>query len=369
GTVVTWFLIGGDAYTAYTLLAVPGMVYGVGASGFFALAYTVLAYPAFFVLMPRLWETAKRRGYVTLADFTQGEHGSAGLGAAVAFTGILATVPYIALQLLGIEVAIAALGAGGNLEALVAAFALLALWDYWGGLRAPASVAFIKDSMVFAFVIAAVVWIPTRLGGYGHIFSAAGEALARRSPVGFLVPQPGQYLGFATLTLGSALAILLYPHVTTSVLSASSSRVIRRNAVYLPAYNLVLGLIALMGYMALAAGVQVASSNDAVPALLLRMMPGWFAGFCLAAIAIGGLVPAAVMAIAASSLFVRSLLRPLLRGGLSGTQETAVTKLVSLGLKLAALGFVVWGRPSYMINFQLLGGVWILQTLPAVVLG
>src|ERR1700710_860264 len=55
GTVVTWFLLGGDLYTAYTFIAVPALVYGVGAQGFFALPYTILIYPLIFMVMPRLW--------------------------------------------------------------------------------------------------------------------------------------------------------------------------------------------------------------------------------------------------------------------------------------------------------------------------
>lgn len=354
GTLLTWFLIGGDAYTAYTLLAVPGLVYATGANGFFAVVYVILAYPLFYLVMPKLWEAAKRHGHVTLADFAQAHFASRELGAAVAFTGVLATIPYIALQLVGIEVAIRALGFGHSSWPLVGAFVLLAGWDYSSGLRAPASVAVIKDLMVFTVVIAAAAWIPHRLGGFAHVLAAV--------PPKMLVLQPGQYFGFATLALGSALALLLYPHITTSVLSASSKRSVERNAVYLQAYNLVLGLIAALGFMAIAAGVHASSSNNAVPMLLTQMMPGWFAGFCLAAIAIGGLVPAAVMSIAAASLCTRNLL-PGHAGG------AGAAKLVSLALKFCALAFVLWGRPGFMINFQLLGGIWILQTLPTVALG
>jgi len=369
GTLLSWFLIGGDFYTAYTLIAVPALVFGVGASGFFALVYTILVYPVVFLVMPRLWRVAKRRNYVTLADFTQGRYGNHWLTLAIAVSGILATVPYIALQLVGIQVAIGALGFTSTAGPLAAAFALLAVWDYSSGLRAPASVALVKDTMVYTFVLVAVIYIPARLGGYAHIFAAAGRALAARPTPGFLILPPGQYLSFATLALGSALAAFLYPHMAASVLSAKSDGVIRRNAVLLPSYTLLLGLIALLGYMAIAAGVQVSNNNNAVPALLLRMLPGWFAGFCFAAIAIGGLVPAAIMAISASSLFTRSIYRRYLRPGLAPAAETAISKRVSLLLKLGALAFVLYGKPAFVINLQLLGSIWILQSFPAIVFG
>ncbi len=110
GTLVTWFLLGGDLYTAYTFIAVPGAVFTSGAIGFFAVPYTVLVYPIIFILMPKFWTVCKQRGYITAADFVKDRFGSSSLALAVAFTGILATLPYIALQMFGIQVSIAALG-------------------------------------------------------------------------------------------------------------------------------------------------------------------------------------------------------------------------------------------------------------------
>src|SRR5437773_5834903 len=101
GTVVTWFLLGGDLYTAYTFIAVPAVLFGAGAAGFFAVPYTILVYPLLFVVYPRLWAVAKAKGYVTAADFVRGRFGNGTLALAIAVTGIVATMPYIALQLVG----------------------------------------------------------------------------------------------------------------------------------------------------------------------------------------------------------------------------------------------------------------------------
>src|SRR5438309_5654161 len=114
GTIVTWFLLGGDLYTAYTFIAVPALVFGSGAIGFFAVPYTIIVYPFVFVVMPRLWSVARRHHYITAADFVRGRYESRTLALAVAFTGILATMPYIALQLVGIQVVIAAMGVTGR---------------------------------------------------------------------------------------------------------------------------------------------------------------------------------------------------------------------------------------------------------------
>lgn len=373
GAVLTWFLIGGDFYSAYTIIAVPALVYGVGAMGFFALVYTILVYPFVFLVMPRLWRVSRRRNYSTLADFVRGRYGSRPLALAIAVTGILATLPYLALQLLGMQVAIAALGFRSPAEAgdigLVTAFLILVAYDYVSGLRAPAIVAIVKDAMVYIAILVAVIWIPMRLGGYGHIFQVAALALASHHPAGAMILPRAQMWAFATLALGSGIAGFLYPHTATSILSAASDRAIERNAVFLPAYTLLLGLIALLGYVALAANIHAADANSIVPALFTQMFPAWFAGFAMAAIAIGALVPAAIMAIACGTLFTRNIWREYLNPRLNPKEEARQAKLVSLVLKLGAVGFVIFGDRSYAINLQLLGGIWIVQTFPAVIFG
>ncbi|MBB6146235.1 SSS family solute:Na+ symporter [Silvibacterium bohemicum] len=368
GTLITWFLIGGDFYTAYTVIAVPAALYGTGAPGFFAIPYCILLYPYMMVVLPRLWNVCHRHGYITLADFAKGRHGSRALSIALALTGILATMPYIALQLVGMREVIAALGINGEWP-LVAAFMILAAYTYTSGLRAPAAIAIVKDTMLYIMVLAAVVILPAKLGGYGHIFATAGASLATHKPAASVILKPSQYLSYSTLALGSAIALVLYPHTATGVLSAGSGRIIKRNAALMPAYNVLLALIALLGYMAIAAGIHTADTSSAVPLLFVKMFPEWFAGFCLAAIGIGALVPAAIMSIAASNLFTRNLYGELRRTPMTPHQESANAKLVSLFLKFGALAFVLFVKTQYAIELQLLGGIWIAQLFPAIVLG
>src|SRR3984885_12642213 len=176
GTVVTWFLIGGDLYTAYTFIAVPALMYGAGALGFFAVPYTVMIYPFLYLIFPRLWSVCHKHGYVTSADFVRGRFGNRWLALAIAFTGILATMPYIALQLVGMQVVIGAMGIEtsglyGDLP-LIIAFVILAAFTYSSGLRAPAMIAVVKDVLIYITVIAAIVAVPPRPAGYDQVFSA-----------------------------------------------------------------------------------------------------------------------------------------------------------------------------------------------------
>jgi SSS family solute:Na+ symporter len=367
GTLITWFLLGGDLYTAYTFIAVPALLYGVGAQGFYAVPYTIVVYPFVFMVMPRLWSVAKKHGYITGADFVKGRFGSRTLALAVAVTGILATMPYIALQLVGMQSVIAAMGLTGSGILgdlpLIIAFLILALYTYTSGLRAPAMIAVVKDLMIYITVIVAVIVIPAKLGGFGNIFHAAEKALPT------VVLPPAAYTAYATLALGSALALFLYPHSITGTLSSSSRRVIQRNAALLPAYSLVLAFITLFGYMAWAAGIKTDNTSEAVPLLFLKEFPSWFAGFGFAAIAIGALVPAAIMSIAAANLFTRNIYKEYFRPNCTDAEESKVAKIVSLVVKLGALVFIVAMPKSFAINLQLLGGVWIMQTLPALIFG
>jgi len=381
GTIITWFLVGGDLYTAYTFIAVPALAFGAGAIAFFAVPYTVMIYPILFLAFPRLWNVCHKHNYITPADFVRGRFGNRWLALAVTITGIVATMPYIALQLVGIQVVIGAMGISGSGYAadlpLVIAFIILAAFTYTSGLRAPASIAIVKDILIYVTAFAAVIAVPIELGGFGKIFAAVPPAKLLLA-----VPGPnttGSYGIYATLALGSALALFLYPHSITGILAASSGHAIRRNAAMLPGYSFMLGLLALVGFFAIAAGVGTLpeyaagfkqfGNNFAVPALILHSFPSWFVGVAFAAVGIGALVPAAIMSIAAANLYTRNIHREFINPNPTDKQEAQMAKWVSLIVKLGALVFIIFVPTQYAIYLQLLGGILIIQTLPSVLLG
>ena len=381
GTIITWFLIGGDLYTAYTFIAVPALAFGAGAIAFFAIPYTIIVYPILFLVFPRLWYVCHKHNYITAADFVRGRFGNRWLALAVTITGIVATMPYIALQLVGLQVVIGGMGVSGTGYAgdlpLVIAFVILAAFTYSSGLRAPASIAIVKDILIYITAFAAVIVVPIQLGGFGKIFAAVPTAKLLLATPG--ANTTGAYGIYATLALGSALALFLYPHSLTGILSASGGHAIRRNAAMLPGYSLMLGLLALVGFFAIAAGVanlpeyaagfKQFGNNFAVPALFLHSFPSWFAGIAFAAVGIGALVPAAIMSIAAANLYTRNIHREFINKNPTDREEAQMAKWVSLIVKFGALVFIVFVPSQYAIYLQLLGGILIVQTLPSVMLG
>ena len=385
GTWITWFLLGGDLYTAYTFIAVPAAMFATGAvAGFFAVPYTIVLYPIVFIFMARLWSVSHRHGYVTSADFVQGRYGDRGLSLAVAVTGFLATMPYIALQLIGIQAVLEVAGLGGSNNwfakdaPLLIAFVLLAAYTYTSGLRAPAVIAFVKDGLIYLVIIVAIIYLPHKFGGWEHIFGAAQDKMSATNevtgaPNGAFIPGSGQMWAYATLGLGSALALFMYPHSITASLSSKSRNTIRRNAAILPAYSFVLGLLALLGWVAIAAGTKPIGLDGkpnpqlVIPQLFEDAFPSWFTGVAFAAVAVGALVPAAIMSIAAANTFTRNIYKEWIKPQATPAEEAKVSKLMSLVVKAFALLFVFTMDKQNAINFQLLGGIWILQTFPAIV--
>ena len=391
GTFIGWFLLGGDLYTAYTFIAVPALVFASGAIGFYAVSYTIMVFPIAFIFLPRLWSICRVHNYVTPADFIRGRYGSRGLSLAAAFSGILSLMPYIALQLVGIQAVLTVMGVATSSTntyvkdvPLFVAFVVLAIYTYVSGLRAPAAISFVKDTLIYVFVIVAVFYIPTRLGGWSHIFGTAQTHMAAinpetKKPNGAFIPTSksvgSTQLDFATLALGSALALFIYPHTITGALATKRRNVVKRNMALLPAYSVLLACIALFGYMALtdkttAAEVKKAGNTQlAVPYLLQHMFPSWLTGISFAAIIIGALVPAAIMAIAAANLFTRNIFKEYFKPDASPRLETRVSQWASLVVKFGALAFAVWLPHTFAINLQLLGGVWILQVFVMLVAG
>jgi SSS family solute:Na+ symporter len=323
--------------------------------------------------MPRLWAVSRVHLLVTPADFVRLRYGSHWLASAVAVTGMLSLMPYIALQFSGIEAVLSQMGITGDTAIaraapVLVAFAGVAGFSFAAGLRAPALIAFAKDIMIYIVVIAAVLALPHHFGGYRNIFPLAARNFAQHGGASVIL-QPAGYSAYATLALGSALAAFMYPHTVTSILASSSAKVIRKNAILLPAYTFLLGLVALLGIVGAAAGLHLHSSKEVIPALFTLAFPRWFLGFAFAAITVAALVPAAIMSIAAANLFTRNVFVEYLQTDASSRTQGTVARYASIGVNACALLVVLLLPMQYAINLQLLGGVLILQTLPALVFG
>ena len=371
GNPMQFFLLGGDLYTAYSFIAVPALVYGLGAAGFYAVTFAVIAYPLVFLTMPRLWSVSHSHGFVSSAEFVRARFGSPALSGLVAVTAIVATLPYIALQLIGLRVVFETLGIGGDLP-LTLAFGVLAFFTFSSGLRAPALLSVLKDILLMVTVVMLLVWFTVALGGWQHMFGVATASFARRpAGEGSIVLAPGTQLSYVSLALGSAMSNFLYPHTLTGTLAARNRSTVRTGLSTLPAYTLLLGFFGLLGLAAIAAGTRPAGGDvtTILPQFLQTSLNGWGAGLAFAALGISALVPASIMSIGAANLFTRGIYREFIRPAASPRLETQVSRFASLLVKLGALAVVLLLTPQFAVDLQLTGGVLILQILPAAAIG
>jgi solute:Na+ symporter, SSS family len=182
---------------------------------------------------------------------------------------------------------------------------------------------------------------------------------------------------YSTLVLGSALALYLYPHAINAVLSSKSAHNLRVSTALLPLYGIGLAILALMGILVYAVPSAMhflsqfpPSSRGilVVPSLIMYSMPGWFSGIALLGIFIGGLVPAAIMAMAQANLLTRNIIKEI-KPNMTSISELRITKIFSTVFKFIALGFVFTVPATYAISLQLLGTILIIQILPSVFFG
>ena len=375
GTTLVFFLIGADLYTAYSFVAIPSGIFAKGSLYFFAIPYVMLTFAVALVTMPRLWTLSRERGYITASDFVKDRFGSKTLAIMIAITGIVAELPYIALQIVGMQSVLTVMLAGSvNSQAvqeisLLIAFVALAAFTYTSGLRGATLTAVFKDILIWITVIVVIIAVPISIGGFGNAFKQVNQIYVTLPDS--LVP------AYATLVLGSALALYLYPHAINGVLSAESAKKLRKSTALLPLYGIGLAILALMGILVygvpeamnfLSGFPESTRGILVVPSLILFTMPGWFSGIALLGIFIGGLVPAAIMAMAQANLLTRNIIKEI-KPSLSNNSEIRITKISSTIFKFIALGFVFTVPATYAISLQLLGGVLIAQILPAVFFG
>ncbi|MGI0078532.1 MAG: sodium:solute symporter family protein [Nitrososphaerales archaeon] len=384
GTWLAFFLIGADLYTAYTFVAVPSGMYTSGSLYFFAVPYVAITFGVALAFAPRLWTVSRERGYITGSDFVKDQFNSVWLAILIAITGIVALLPYIALQIVGMQAVLTTMFETSGVSnanigglplnsgelALIIAFIILAAFTFTSGLRGATLTAIFKDILIWISVVAVILAALAALGGnFNAAFAAAGAKYQSLAPAS----EPG----YATLVLGSALALYLYPHAINGVLSAESAHKLRISTSLLCLYGIGLAFLALFGVLIFAFPSALGFVKSfpgttggiyVVPALIIATLPGWLQGVALLGVFIGGLVPAAIMAIAQANLLTRNVIKEF-KPSLTARGETRIAKWASAGFKFLALAFVFAVPAAYAIQLQLLGGVLILQLLPSVFIG
>lgn len=367
GALFVWFLIGADVYTAYTFLGLTSSAYTGGSIAFFATPYVVLAYPLAYFFLPKIWKVGKTHNFTTLADYIKGRFDSKLFSVLIAINGVLMLIPYIDLQLSGIQDTLRVAGTGYiNITfVVVVSFLLVAFYTFFAGIKAPTYTAIIKDILVWVIMLYMVVSIPSiHFGSWGHMMDTA----VAKVPEKLVLPTSGPkgMLWFSTAALISAMALFMWPHTATGIFSSKSGESLRKNAIVLPFYNIVLMLVTFLGITAFLVIPKGTDPRFAFLELIHMSYGGTMQGLAYSTIALASLVPCSIMAIGASSLFANNIYRDVINPKASSKRMTLVTRyMVFVVIGLALLFGLLF--PNALISLQLMGVSGIVQIFPAVV--
>ena len=369
GTLFLWVLLAGEIYTSFTFLGASGWAYGMGAPAYYILAYGSCAYVIGYFLLPAIWRVGKEHSLLTAPDFFTDRYGSRALGVFVGITQFVVLVPYVALQLSGLQLLLRIAGYGridadGRRLCRLPRHCPVRLHRRTRG-TAWASV--VKDILVLGAVVFAGVVIPIQF------FGSPAHAIDRvlREYPGHLVLTAGTgahgtvwYVSTVVLT---AVGFFMAPHGMSAIYSARSEATLRRNAALLPFYQIVMLLVFFAGLTALliVPGLKGAAVDQSFLLVVQRYYPAWVLGIVAAAGSLAALIPASAQLLGAASIFSKNVLGEL---GIatSDRARTLATRVLVVVVALLALGFWLEEQRT-LVELILIYYNGVVQFLPGVV--
>ncbi|MFG2206916.1 sodium:solute symporter [Streptomyces sp. NPDC048638] len=370
GTVFIWVLMAGESYTSFSYLGAAGWGYNFGAPVLYVLAYMSCGYAIGYVVGPMLWAYARRHGLVGITDMIAHRFRRPWLGAAVAVLATVCLLPYIQLQITGMGVVVSTISYGAiSLDwAYFLSFAVTTAFVVVSGLRGSAWVSVLKDILVIGTLGFLAVYVPL------HYFDGYGPFLHR---IVAEKPQwltfPGHASGglgqvwFLTTTLVNSLTVVIFPTTVAGYLGARNADVLRRNALYLPFYNVLLYVPMLLGLAALFVVPHLAGadSNLALFTLVVDSLPAWAVGLTGVAAALSSIVPMAVFMLVIGTMWGRSVLGAVPR--LAHRQKLSSQLVVVASGALALV--LTYTAPNTLVRLSLISYEGMAQLVPMLLLG
>ncbi|MFG2618211.1 sodium:solute symporter [Streptomyces sp. NPDC048507] len=377
GTVFIWVLMAGEGYTSFSYLGAAGWGYDYGAPVMYVVAYMSCGYALGYVAGPVLWDYGRRHGLVGISDMVAHRYGRPWLGAAVAVLATVFLLPYIQLQITGMGIVVTTVTYGAvSLEwAYFVAFAVTTAFVVVSGLRGSAWVSVLKDVLVIGTLGFLAWYVPVHyFGGYGELF----DRLAAERAQWLTLPGHGDGPGgrgrlgtgwFASTTVLNALTVVIFPTTVAGYLGARSAGTLRRNAVLLPAYNVLLFVPMLLGMAALfvVPGLTGAESNLALFELVVDSLPAWAVGVIGVAAALSSIVPMAVFMLVIGTMWGRSVLSLVPRWSAGERQKTA-SRIVVVAAGTVAL-VMTYAAPNTLVRLSLVSYEGMAQLVPMLLLG
>ena len=344
GTIFLWVLLAGEIYTTFTFLGIAGMSYSQGAPAFYIMAYGTCAYVIAYFLTPAIWRVGKEHNLLTGPDFFEQRYNSRALGIGIALLQFVMIVPYVSLQLSGLQILlrIAGYGAYDATAAVAIGFIILALFVFSAGLRGTAWASVIKDIFVLGAVIFAGIAIPIRFFGSP---SAMLDRALQVHPQMLALPSGSAFHGttwYISTVLLSAIGFFMGPQSFNAIFSARSGDTLRRNAMLLPFYQCFLAFMLFAGLSAalIAPGLKGTAVDQSFLIVVQRYYPSWVLGLVCAAGALAALVPGSALLLGGASVITKNVAGDAFGIATSDRARTLLTRVLVVIVAVLALG--VW---------------------------
>ncbi len=368
GAIFVFLLMAGEIYSTFTFLGGAGLVYGSGGAAYYILGYGTLAYILSYWLLPAVWRYCTPRKLLSQADFFVAKFDSRALGVLVSIVAVAAMIPYLALQLKGLGIIVSATS-GGTVSSTAAVWIgalVLSMYVVASGIHGSAWTAAIKDVLTLSVVVFIGLYLPIHyFGSIGGMFHAVQDAKP-----GFAALTGDQLtpVWFSSTVLLTALGFYMWPHTFGSSLTARDEDVFRRNAIFMPLYQLLIAFVLLVGFVAVLRlpGLPEDATDGALLGISQRAFPDWFVGFIGSAGMLCALVPGSMLLITSATIVSRNIYRGL-NPTASDATVTGLTKLLVPVIALGAVAFVFAGGQT-IVTLLLLGYALVTQLFPALVL-
>lgn len=372
GAVFLWVLLAGEIYTSFTFLGAAGWTYTFGAPAFYIMAYGTCGYIFYYFLFPWIWRMGKEHGLLTLPDLIQVRYQSRVLSTIVSIIAVLALIPYVTLQLSAMQIFLTVAGHGAIDPVLGAcvAFLVIIAFVFVTGLRGTAWASIIKDALVIGALLFVGLAIPLQFfGSPATLFDQVLRAHPERLVLGGLTSPKGS-LWYVSTVLLTGLGFFSGPQSIAAIFSAKDENVLRRNAMFLPVYQLIMLLIFFAGFSALliVPGLKGAAADQSFLAVVSRYYPAWVLGFVTGTGALCALVPSTALLLSSASVVAKNIAGDLFGIGLDGPGRLRITRLMVVVIGLLSLGLWLVFRRT-LVDLLLLTYNGISQFMPAYLFG
>ena len=364
GVLFVFLLLAGEIYTTFTFLGGSGFAYGVGGPAAYILAYGAIAYVLSYFILPRIWRYASEHKLISQPDYFATRFRSPALGILVAVVGVVAIVPYLQLQITGLGLIMEATsyGAINNVLAMVIGMVVLAVFVTLSGIHGTAWTAVLKDIVVLAVVLIVGIALPAHVGGLQAMF----QKIDTLRPHFLILYNNGMGVPWFMSTVAlTGVGFYMWPHAFGAVYTAKNERVFRRNATFLPLYQLILLFVFFAGFAAILIVPGLKNTNLALLAAVQKVFPSWFVGVVGGAGVLTALVPGSLLLMTGATLIAENVYRPLAHADAKQVQNVA--RIMVWVFAAVTLYFSINSNAT-IVTLLLMGYNFVTQLFPSVLL-